>query len=116
MKNTGNKRQLCDLLCTFKLDEYTVKMDKDESIVRHDEADVTLISYLLDAAKRGSQIIRVLSDDTDVFVLLAHYQYYLLVTQIKVQMAKSDGTVLDINAAVSNLGDNLIIGMHCLSG
>ncbi len=52
IKNTGNKRGLFNLLCTFKLDEDTTMVGKDESIVRHDEADITLISYMLDAAKR----------------------------------------------------------------
>ena len=36
----------------------------------HDEADITIIGYILEAVKYGKNIVRVLSDDTDVFVLL----------------------------------------------
>ena len=36
----------------------------------HDEADVTVIAYMLQAAEFGKDVIRILSDDTDVFVVL----------------------------------------------
>ena len=29
----------------------------------HDEADITIISYLLEAVKNGKNIVRVISDD-----------------------------------------------------
>ena len=41
-----------------------------DCIVSHDEADVSLISYMLDAARRGAKTVRILSDNTDVFVLM----------------------------------------------
>ena len=39
-------------------------------VVTHDKADVTLCSYMLKAVAVGAQTIRILSDDTGVFVLL----------------------------------------------
>jgi len=36
----------------------------------HDGADVTMIAYLLQAAEFDKGVIRILSDDTDVFVVL----------------------------------------------
>ena len=43
------------------------------SIVQHEEADITLISYMLQAVETGAPIVRILSDDTDVFVLLVYW-------------------------------------------
>ena len=44
-----------------------------DCVVTHDEADVTLCSYMLKAVAEGAQTIRVLTDDTDVFVLLVYW-------------------------------------------
>jgi hypothetical protein len=53
-----------------------------------------MVSYVLQAANHGKD---VLSDDTDVFVLLICCVYKASL-QCKVQMEQWDGTVLDINA------------------
>ena len=117
MKNSSNKRQLCQLVCTFDLGENTHMAGKADSIVKHDEVDITLVSYALDAAKKGSQNIRILCDDTDVFVLLVYWTWKANI-QAKVQMQMWDGSILDINAVVGKLGDKYkgILVMHCLSG
>ena len=39
----------------------------------HDKAGVTMIAYLLQAAESGKSLIRILTDDTDVFVLLVYW-------------------------------------------
>ena len=41
-----------------------------DCLVTHEEADITLCSYMLKAAVSRAKTIRVLSDDTDVFGLL----------------------------------------------
>lgn len=89
----------------------------DNGVFRHDEADVTMISYVLEAACCGKEVIRVLSDDTDVFILLV-YWVYRSALQCKVQMERWNGTVLDINATCANLGPKCLelLGMHALSG
>ena len=51
----------------------TITMEtQDDGAFNHDEADVTMISYVLQAANHCKSVIRVLSDDTDVFVLLVY--------------------------------------------
>ena len=36
----------------------------------HGKTGVTMIAYLLQAAKSGTSVIRIITDDTDIFVLL----------------------------------------------
>ena len=60
-------------------------------------------SFLLEAAKSGQNVICILRDDTDVFVLLA-YSVNRADVQCKVQMEPWDGSVLDINANCADLG------------
>ena len=54
-------------------------------------------SFLLEAAKSGQIVICILSDDTEVFVLLAHWVNRAAL-QCKVQMERWDRSVLDNNA------------------
>ena len=68
----------------------------------HDEADVTLCSYMLKAVTEGAQTIRIISDDTDVFVLLVYWTSKMRVVA-KIKMEQSNGDVLDINETVQRL-------------
>ena len=52
------------MLSTFNLGENTTLETEDDGRFGHDEADVTMISYVLQAASCGQGAIRVLSDDT----------------------------------------------------
>ena len=101
LKSKNNKRRLANVLCTFTVGE-NVKMESpDDGSFGHDETDVTIASYVLAAAKNGKKVIRVLSDDTDIFVLLVYWVYQAEL-QCKVQMERWDGAVLDINATCTN--------------
>ncbi len=40
---------------------------KDDSAFDHDDADITMVSYILAATTYGKNTIHVLSDDTGVF-------------------------------------------------
>ena len=85
---------------------------------RDDEADVTLCSYMLKAVAEGAQTIRILSDDTDVFVLLVYWTTGMRVVA-NIQMEKWNGDVLDINKTVQPLGPikcSQLLGIHALSG
>ena len=42
----------------------------DGGVCGHDETDVAVISYLLQATDDDYHVVRVLSDDTNIFVLL----------------------------------------------
>ena len=55
MRNKHNKRSLSLLLSTFDLGCGVSVESRDNSIFGHDEADVTIISYMLQAASDGRQ-------------------------------------------------------------
>ena len=50
-------------------------METDDDRFQHDEADITIISHVLQAASEGKNVISVKLDDTDVFVLLVYWIY-----------------------------------------
>ncbi|KAJ3588278.1 hypothetical protein NHX12_011871 [Muraenolepis orangiensis] len=109
MKSTSNKTQLSRLLCTYELTAAKIMLvNHMDCIVNHEEADVTLISYMLEAARAGAPTIRI---------LLVYWAWKANV-ESAVQMEKWDGTILDINASVMALGDKCqgLLGMHALSG
>ena len=120
MKNKHNKRCLSRLLSTFNLECGESVESRDDGVFLHDEADITIISYLFQAADAGRQVVRILSDDSDIFVLLVYWTWrYDLQVRVSEQMEKWDGVVLDINATCANLGDtvcSLLLGAHALSG
>ncbi len=117
MKNTSNKKQLCQLLCTFDIGDDICMIGSEQSNVQHDEADVTIISYTLNAANHGYENIRILSDDTDIFVLLVYWTWKSKI-QTQIQMEKWDGSILHVNAVVGELKGKCasILAMHSLSG
>ena len=66
----------------------------------------------------GDQIIRILSDDTDVFVFLEYWTSKMRVVA-KIQMEKWNGDILDINETVQRLGPKTcsqLLGIHAQSG
>ena len=91
-----------------------------DGVFGHDEADITIISYTLQAADDGCHVVRVLSDDTDIFVLLVYWTWRCnLKDRLAVQMAKGDGVVLDVNATCAHLGRTAcsqLLGAHAITG
>ena len=69
MKNSDNKIHLSRLLCTFDLGRNIHMNGRADSFATHDEADITIISYMLRAAAAGASVICILCDDSDVFIL-----------------------------------------------
>ena len=43
---------------------------EDEGLFNHAEADVLMVSFMINAVRDGKKVTRILSDDTDVFVIL----------------------------------------------
>ena len=88
----------------------------EDSIFEHEEADVKLISYLLHASPHKKHIL-VLTDDTDIFVLLVYFTWYYNPIA-KISMNKYNGQFIDINATVSKYADKClnILATHSLSG
>ena len=56
------------------------------------KADVLMVSFMIDTVRDGQKVIRILSDDTDVFVILI-FLVRKLSTKALVQMEKWNGTV-----------------------
>ena len=90
MRNKHNTLQLSKVLSTYNFDEDVTVESRSDGILAHNEADITMNSYLLMAAKSGTKVVRVLSDDTDVFVLLVYWVYRHQI-QATVQMERWDG-------------------------
>ena len=80
MNSKANKKALVRVLSTFNLGNNVTMVGREESMYSHDEAHITIISYLLEAVKNGKNIVRVISDDTDVFVLLIFWVLRLQMT------------------------------------
>ena len=98
MKNKHNKRGLSRRLVD----------SIDDGVFGHDEADVTIISYMLQAAYDGCHVVRVLRDDTDILLLLVYWTWRCdLQDRLAVQMEKWDGVVLDGNSTCAHLGSTV---------
>ena len=87
-----HKLQLSKVLSTYSFGEGVTMESPHDGVFNHDEADITMISYLLMAAESDTRVIRILSDDTDVFVLLVYWVYRNKI-QATVQMERWDGAV-----------------------
>ena len=115
LHNSKNKNLLNNILCSYPLPHNIQLVNMLDCVVTHDEAHVTLCSYMLKAVAVGAQAIRILSDDTDVFVLLEYWTSRMRVVA-KIQMEKWNGDILDINKTVQRLGPksavNLSVSTH----
>ena len=80
MKSKANKKALVRVLSTFNLGNNVTMVGREESMYSHVETDITIISYLQETVKNGKNIVRVISNDTDVFVLLIYWVWRLQMT------------------------------------
>ena len=103
LHNSKNKNLLNNILCSYPLPHNIQLVNMLDCVVTHEETDVTLCSYMLKAVAAGAQTIRILRDDTDVFILLEYWTSRMHVVA-KIQMEKWNGDILDINETVQWLG------------
>ena len=75
-----------------------------EGLLNHDDADVLMISYMIEAVRKGKRVIRIISDDTDVLILLFFWVRKLMITSL-VQLEKWYGSVLHVNDIAAAPGD-----------
>ena len=117
LKNKHNKLELSCILSTLDMDADMSIDSRYNGGFEHDEADVTMIAYLLQAAESGKSVIRILTDDTDVFVLLICWVWKMQLHSA-VLMERWNGVVIDINATCLLLGSKCLQlpGMHAISG
>ena len=66
MKSKASKRFISRLLCTCTMSSHILMVGEDEGLLNHDEADVMMI----EAMRKGKRVICLISDDTDVLILL----------------------------------------------
>ena len=119
LKNKYNKRQLSRVLSTFDMGAAVTIDTQDTGAFGHEEADVTIISCVLQAVGEGTNVVRVFCDDTDVFVLIVFWMWRnQLVDTCQMQIERWDGTVPDINQTCIKLGSKCLqlLGMHALTG
>ena len=116
MNCSENKTSLIRYICAADSLPSGLTLVGEDGIFEHEEADVKLISYLLRASLHKKHI-QVVSDDTDIFVLLVYFTWYYNPTA-KISMKKYSGQFIDINATVSKYGDKCsnILATHSLSG
>jgi hypothetical protein len=124
---TDNKKQLIDILCEQLLIQGQIseacqhhklvvtgsnpvpqEIYKENCTPRqdirstHEEADIIIAQQVIAACQNGSSSIKVVSDDTDVFILLLHYYHTLLPStcQLLMEGTSSKRSVIDIKATV----------------
>ena len=85
----------------------------------HEEADCIIIHQLKTAIDEGAQCVKIICDDTDVFVLLMHY-YHLFKWNCDVLMEGTSGErrVISIREAVGQHSADIesLLALHALSG
>ena len=88
-------------------------------LMHHEEADVIMVQQMVKLAYSEAKAISVVSDDTDVFILLLHFYAELgLTCSLTMEATSSDRTLIDIPATVKKHTDIVtnLLAMHCPSG
>lgn len=139
---TQNKKQLIDMICKdlkndtdfitkHKLvitgeDETPVEINPGGIVIQrrdmsttHEEADNIIVQQAIKLAADEQKTVRVLADDTDVFILLLHhYQQQALTTKMVMESPIKERAVIDIPATVGKFGDIIpaMLAGHALTG
>ena len=98
---------------------YGVRIERQDLSSSHEEADMIITQHAISASLQG-KVVRVVCDDTDVFVLLVHYYNGLCTTQALMftSSPKSERLMIDIRATAVKHADiaNDLLAIHGLSG
>ena len=93
--------------------------DREDLNATQEETDVIIIQQLLTSIKEGAKGIKVVCDDTDVFILLMHfYHLYNWTCNVLMEGTSGDRKVISISESVSKYSDivSSVLAMHGLSG
>lgn len=85
----------------------------------HEEADVILVNLAVNLAKSGATFVNILSDDTDVFILLVHFYHQEKLSCEMIMSATSCGrAAVDIKATTQKHKDiaDQLLSAHAISG
>ena len=111
-------RQIVDQLCSLEIadnkraiitgpdpNHIEVVVGKQQTAVTHEEADVIMAHHMINEAVAGHTPIKVVCDDTDVLVILAHHLHARtssLPSTVKVLMESCGRSpvVIDVNQVV----------------
>ena len=118
MGNVRNKAQLIQLLSNCTSESNVRLIGEANCTFGHEEADVNTISYaLLMIKEHGKKYVQIVSDDTNVFVLLLFF-YWKLRLSARISMKKFTGSIIDINATALKLGDKCfqLLPLHAATG
>ena len=140
LKSTKNKVQLIDILTEYLLTNVNSKnrlivtgsADIPEQVLvgvrqkrfdlrsTHEEADLIIAQHAFAALHSGAKCLKVVSDDTDVFVILLHFFYHLkgIKARILMEATKEQWKLIDIGLTAdkhSSIMPSLLAG-HALSG
>ena len=91
LKNSQNTSLLASILCGYPLQNSVQLVNKLDSLVTHEEADITMCSYMLEAEASSAETVRIVCDDTDVFVLPFYWTWRKTIRK-NIQMEKWDST------------------------
>ena len=117
LKNKHNTLQLSRVFSTFDMSAAVNIDTQDTGVFGYEEVGVT--RYVLQAVGEGKNVVRVLCDDTDVFMLLVFWmRRNQLVDKCQMQMDRCDGAILNINQTGTTLGSKCIqlLEMLALTG
>ena len=105
LKNKHKTLQLSRVFSTFDISAAVTIDTQDTGLFGHEE----IISYVLQAVGEGKNVVGVLCDDTDVFMLLVFWmRMNQLVDKCQMQMGRCDGVVLIINQTCTTLGSKCL--------
>ena len=62
----------------------------------HEEADVIIPQQVLQAVNEGNQCVKVICDDTDVFILLMYFYHQQKVSRLSTVLLESTGSTRSI--------------------
>ena len=80
LHNASNKNKLTSILCEDSVTNNTQLINKQNCSVNNCEADITLCSYMLKAVEDGAKTILILSDDTEILVLVVYWVGMKIIT------------------------------------
>ena len=96
-----------------------ISMARTDKRTSHEEADVIITQRAVHAALNEIKSVKVICDDTDVFVLLV-YVYYLehLKATLLVESTSGERTVIDIGATATKHQTIIpnLLATHVLTG
>ena len=142
LSSSDNKVQIVDLISTFLIEKFKLTCFSNRFVVTfseftpvqvqlgvviprsdlystHEEADVNIVRQCFSCIDEGAKRVKVLCDDTDVFILLMVFSYRLKVeSDILMESFNSNRSVINIIQSKNKHSSIMpsLIAAHALSG